>query len=179
MTTPSFFDDLAEKCAKTKFDAENKRRVEQASFKCLLTELWEKQKPSLAETAVKNGDHSLTAIFCIGKLKFKAYKPDIYAFRDHLPTELAQATKCQNAEKGHVYEVVGRALEERPVYACKVVFQHATDAHLKEWRSKRDEEDEVEEMMAAVEAAEAAAKKPKLEPNPEPKPEPKVKEEPA
>ena len=55
MTTPSFFDDLAKKCAKTKFDAENLRREERASFKSLLTEQWEKMKPILAEQAVKDG----------------------------------------------------------------------------------------------------------------------------
>lgn len=162
MTTPSFFDDLAEKCAKTKFDAENLRREERASFKRLLTERWEKMKPILAEKAVKNGDDSLTATFGIGLLHFKAYKPDIYDFRDNLPDELAQATKCKNAEKGHVYPVDSEYWYERPVYACKVVLKPTMDAHLKEWRTKRQEEEESDA---------PAAKKPKQEA--------KVKEEPA
>ena len=160
MTTPSFFDDLAEKCAKTKFDAENLRREERASFKRLLTERWEKMKPILAEKAVKNGDDSLTATFGIGLLHFKAYKPDIYDFRDHLPDELAEATKCKNAEKGHVFPVDSEYVYERPVYACKVVLKPTMDAHLKEWRTKRQEECDA-----------PAAKKPKQEA--------KVKEEPA
>lgn len=165
ITTPSFFDDLAEKCAKTKFDTENKWREEVASFKGLLTEMWEKQKHALAEKAVKNGDHFLTACFDIGLLNFKVYKPDIYNFRDNLPDEFAEATKGKDAQKGHVYPVNPYRVAhegELPKFACKVVFQHATDAHLKEWRTERDEERDA-----------PAAKKPKLEPEPE------VKEEPA
>lgn len=169
MTTPGFFDDLAKKCAKTKFDAENVRSEERASFKRLLTERWEKMKPTLAEQAVKDGNESLTATFGIGLLNFKAYKPDIYDFRDHLPDELAEATKCRNAEKGHVYPVYSECLKERPVYACKVVLKPTMDAHLKEWRTKRQEE----------ESDAPAAKKPKQEAKQEAKPEPKVKEEPA
>ena len=91
-------------------------------------------------------------------LNFKAYKPDIYDFRDNLPDELAQATKCKNAEKGHVFPVDSGYLKERPVYACKVILKQTIDAHLKEWRTNRQEERDP-----------PAAKKPKQEPKQEPK----------
>lgn len=165
MTTPSFFDDLAKKCAKTKFDVENLRREERDSFKRLLTQQWEKMKPILAEKAVKDGHESITASFGIGLLNFKAYQPTIYDFRDHLPDELAQATKCKNGEKGHVLEIDSGYKKECPVYGCTVIFGQTVATHLKEWRTKRQEE----------ESDAPAAKKPKQEP----KLEPKVKEEPA
>lgn len=168
MTTPSFFDDLAEKCAKTRFDAENLRNKERDSFKGLLTEMWEKQKHFLAQEAVRKGAESITARFRIGFLNFKAYKPSIFDFRDHLPDELAQASKGKG-EKGCVYPITttcgpGDREEEGPLYACEVKFHQVMAAHLKEWRMKGQEE----------ERDEPAAKKPK----PEPKREPKVKDEP-
>ena len=165
MTTPGFFDDLAQKCAKATFDDENLLRAERASFKGALTEIWEKQKLSLAEEAVRERNNFLTASFDTKDLKFRVFKPDINNFRDNLPDELAEAVKGKDAKKGHVYQLNPyRAAHEGelPKFACQVNFQHAADAYLKEWRTKKDEQREA-----------PAAKKPKL------KPEPEVKKEPA
>ena len=166
MTTPNFFDDLAQKCAKAKFDAENLLRAEQASFKAALTEMWEKQRLSLAEETVRQRKGSMTVEFDTKDLNFREFKPNIDDFRDNLPDELAKATKnAKDAEQLNVYQVNPYgALHhgELPKFACQVVFEHATVTYLKEWRTKKDEQREA-----------PAAKKPKL------KPEPEVKKEPA
>ena len=166
MTTPNFFADLAKKCAKATYEHEIALDEEVAKFKGLLTKVWDDQKSSLAKLAVDNGDSSMTVLFGIGAMKFKAFRPGIRDLEKHLPDELAQAVK---AKKGRVFTPNQSVLSmaNRPVLAVEITYKDDMDAHLKQIRQTQEGPKRKRE---EAKPAEPAARQ-------EPKQEPKIKRE--